>query len=250
MLCPPNMCARFSRAGVPRVGDGGGKQMDLLLGSSFCQSLCLSFWLAVDTCTASVYGCLLDVFPTFLRESGLWILKLMMTSVASPEENKNLYSSGEMTSGAVSILSPYAWFDSGFNFMRQFTEAGRAPPPTHPPTHHHHHHHKAQTGCALLFCVGNRCAWLILAGDHLRVVSPSDAESGGCVRGIVTNSRPSAWPLPRSRTTQLYGDRRRQGPGRRGTRSTTRYDDRSPSSPAGALQSRRRARREPASISV
>ena len=25
----------------------------------------------------------------------------------------------------------------------------------------------------------------------------------------------SAWPLPRSRTTQLYGDRRRQGPGRR-----------------------------------
>ena len=37
--------------------------------------------------------------------------------------------------------------------------------------HHHHHHHQAQTGCALLFFVGNRCAWLILAGDHLRVVS-------------------------------------------------------------------------------
>ena len=87
----------------------------------------------------------------------------------------------------------------------------------------------------MLFSVGNWCTWLILAGDHLRVVSPSDAESGGCVRGIVTNSRPSAWPLPRSRTTQLYGDRRRQGPGRRGTRSKTRYDDRSPLLPSREL---------------
>ena len=92
---------------------------------------------------------------------------------------------------------------------------------------HRPHHH-----CALLFCVGNRCAWLILAGDHLRVVSPSDAESGGCVRGIVTNSRPSAWPLARTCTTQLYGDRRRQGPGRKGTSSTTRHGDRSPLLPS------------------
>ena len=34
--------------------------------------------------------------------------------------------------------------------------------------------------------------------------------------------------LARSRTTQLHGDRRRQGPGRRGTCSTTRHGDRSP----------------------
>ena len=62
----------------------------------------------VDTCTASVYGCLLDVFPTF----------------SYVKVDKKLYSIGEMTSGAVSIFSPYSWFDSGFNFMRQFTESG------------------------------------------------------------------------------------------------------------------------------
>ena len=45
-------------------------------------------------------------------------------------------------------------------------------------------------------------------------------------------SRPSAWPLPRTRTTQLHGDRRRQGPGRRGTSSSTRHGDRSPLLPS------------------
>ena len=47
-----------------------------------------------------------------------------MPSVASPEEYKKLYSTGEVTSGAVSVFSPYSWVDSGFSFMRQFTEAG------------------------------------------------------------------------------------------------------------------------------
>ena len=42
--------------------------------------------------------------------------------------------------------------------------------------------------------------------------SAAQRESGGCVRGKDTNSRPSAWPLPRKRTTRLYGDRW-QGPG-------------------------------------
>ena len=121
---------------------------------------------------------------------------------------------------------------------------------THAVLNSPYHHQQAQTGCALLFFVGNRCAWLILAGDHLRVVSPSDAESGGCVRGIVTNSRPSAWPLPRSRTTQLYGDRRRQGPGRRGTRSTTRYDDRSPLLPSRSSSVSKKSPAGPASTSV
>ena len=36
-------------------------------------------------------------------------------------------SSGSCTSGAVSVFSPYVWFDSGFNFLRQFTEAGGFP---------------------------------------------------------------------------------------------------------------------------
>ena len=50
-----------------------------------------------------------------------------------------------------------------------------------------------------------------------------------------TADRPH-WPLPRTRTTQLYGDRRRQGPVRRGTgTSTTRYGDRSPLFPSPVL---------------
>ena len=41
----------------------------------------------------------------------------------------------------------------------------------------------------------------------------SHAESGGCVRRTDTISRPPAWPLPRTCTFQLHGDRQWQGPG-------------------------------------
>ena len=89
----------------------------------------------------------------------------------------------------------------------------------HRQNHNHHNNtttkqqlqqQQAQTGCALTFFAQlTESSWTETSWRELR----SEGESGGCVRGIVTSSRPSAWPLPRIRTTQLYGDRRWQGPG-------------------------------------
>ena len=138
--------------------------------------------------------------------------------------------------------APFEHTSSSFKDGSTTPPSSSSPPsPSLSPSHllpSHHHHHQAQTGCALLFCVGNRCAWLILAGDHLRVVSPSDAESGGCVRGIVTNSRPSAWPLPRSRTTSALRRQTKARAGEEGARGARRATaTEAPSSPARALQS-------------
>ena len=60
---------------------------------------------------------------------------------------------------------------------------------------------QAQRGCALLFVLVTVFSWLSLASDPMEE-SHGDAESGGCARGFVTSSNPSAWPWLRCCTTR------------------------------------------------
>ena len=58
----------------------------------------------------------------FLRGDGLDLGSRGRST--SLEEYKKLYSHWE-TSGKFSVFHAYDWFDCGYNFMRQSTEAGR-----------------------------------------------------------------------------------------------------------------------------
>ena len=69
-------------------------------------------------------GCLLDEFPTCFTWRGTSDPEVDFLFVVSLEEYKKLYSHWETMSGKFSIFLAYAWFDRGFNFMHQFTEAG------------------------------------------------------------------------------------------------------------------------------
>ena len=65
------------------------------------------------------------------------------------------------------------------------------------------------------------CARWTLAGDHSRVASLGDEESNGSAPCCGMSGCPSLWPLPRSCTALLHGDRRWQGPGERRASCTT-----------------------------
>ena len=80
------------------------------------------------------------------------------------------------------------------------------------------------------------CPWTLASSPVQVLHSAESSDDCGC--GGVTSSSRSLRPWPRLPTTQPYGDRRRPGPGRRGTgTSTRRHGDRSPLLPSRSSSS-------------